>query len=240
MEHSREKEEEMLKRIIGVSVLLIAISLILATTQAMAAPSRVFVTSTTYTGGGFGGLSGADNVCNQLAAGASLGGTYTAWLSDDTTSAADRVYHNPEGYITTNGDMVANSWADLINADFPHPPGADLLHTINYDENGVDVGTVQPWSGTFENGQSSVNNCENWSTSVNDFRGDTGLTNDVNEYWSEYTAEGCDLAMPLYCFENQPPPPAPIPVMNEWGMIILSVILAALSLYVMRRRIRTS
>jgi Protein of unknown function (DUF1554) len=218
----------MLKRKNVVVVFLIAISVFLVTSHAMAAPSRVFVTSTSYAGGGFGGLSGADSICNQRAAAGSLGGTYTAWLSTSTTNAADRVYHNPDGYITTHGEMVANSWADLINA-----PVVDLLHTINYDEFGSDVGTVQPWTGTYENGQASTDNCNNWTSSMGSDDGDTGLTNDVNIYWSEYTPVNCDNASPLYCFENAPV--SAVPSMTEWGMIIFVVLAGVGSVYYMRR-----
>lgn len=223
----------MLKRKIVVVVFLIAISVVLVTSHAMAALSRVFVTSTTYTGSAFGGLSGADSICNQRAAAGSLGGTYTAWLSTSTTDAADRVYHNPDGYITTNGDMVANSWADLINADTNDPPSVDLLHTINYDEFGVDVGTVQPWTGTFENGIASTANCNNWTSSDGSDNGDAGLTNDVNIYWSEYVFLDCDDTGPLYCFENAPV--SAVPSMTEWGMIIFVVLAGLGSVYYMRR-----
>ena len=223
----------MSKRKIVVVAFLIAISVVLVASNAMAAPSRVFVTSTEYYGGEFGGLSGADSICNQRAAAGSLGGTYTAWLSTSTTNAADRVFHNPEGYITTHGEMVANSWADLINADFPHPPGVDLLHTINYDEFGADVGTVQPWTGTYENGQATSYNCNNWTSSTDSYQGTTGLTNDVNEYWSEYTDQDCDQSYPLYCFENAP---AAIPTMNEWGMIIFAILAGLGAAFYLRRQ----
>lgn len=202
-------------------------------TNAMAAPSRVFVTSTTYTGSAFEGLSGADSICNQRAAAGSLGGTYTAWLSTSTTDAADRVYHNPNGYITTNGDMVANSWADLINADSEDPPSVDLLHSINYDEFGVDVGTVQPWTGTFENGLATTANCNNWTSSDGSDLGITGLTNDVNQYWSEYFPQRCNRTQPLYCVENAPV--YAVPSMNKWGMIIFVVLAGLGSVYYMRR-----
>jgi hypothetical protein len=230
MKHCKEKEgKEMLQRKIVVVVFLIAISVVLVTSHAMAAPSRVFVTSTEYTGGGFGGLSGADSICNQRAAAGSLGGTYTAWLSTSTTNAADRVYHNPDGYVTTHGEIVANSWADLINAE-----SVDLLHTINYNEFGADVGNVMPWTGTYENGQATASNCNDWTSSTSSYGGTVGLTNNDNMYWSEYTDEGCDLSYPLYCFENAPRASA-VPSMTEWGMIIFVVLAGLGSVYYMRR-----
>ena len=219
----------MLKRKIVVVVFLIAISVVLVTSHAMAAPSRVFVTSTTYMGGAFGGLSGADSICNQRASAGSLGGTYTAWLSTSTTDAADRVYHNPDGYITTNGDMVANSWEDLINA-----LNVALLHTINYDEFGMDVGTVQPWTGTDENGQATGQTCNNWTDSTSSNYGTAGLTNDVNELWTNYVNDYCYNSYPLYCFENGPRAPA-VPSMTEWGMIIFVVLAGLGSVYYIRR-----
>jgi hypothetical protein len=219
----------MFKRIIGVSVFFIAINLILVNTHAMAAPSRVFVTSTTYFGGGVGGLSAADVECNLAAQRGSLGGTYTAWLSDDMTNAADRVYHNPDGYITTNGDMVANNWEALINAD-----NVDLLHTINYDEYGADVGTVQPWTGTYENGQATAYNCNNWISSSSDDRGTAGLTNDDGWYWSEYVNDRCNSPYPLYCFEDGPD--EPVPTINEWGLVILALLIAGSAVWFLRRR----
>ena len=56
---------------------------------------RVFVTSTTHDADmndeGSTGISGGDAICQARAAGASIGGTWVAWLSDDGTDAGDRV-----------------------------------------------------------------------------------------------------------------------------------------------------
>ena len=65
------------------------------------APKRVFVTSTTYKGN-LGGLAGADAKCQTRANAASLGGTWKAWLSDSTTSAASRLTQSVSGYILLN------------------------------------------------------------------------------------------------------------------------------------------
>ncbi|MBW1670430.1 MAG: IPTL-CTERM sorting domain-containing protein [Deltaproteobacteria bacterium] len=235
MEHEQEQEEKkMLKKLIGVPALLIAINVILVTTHAMAAPSRVFVTSTTYQGGGFGGFSGADTICNQRAAAASLGGTYTAWLSDSTTDAADRVYHNSDGYINTNNVMVANNWAALINAD-----NVDLLATIEYDEDGNSISTEYAWTGTFETGLVDGSHCLNWGSSDSGQDGTVGLADDDGRYWSEYVEDGCNFSNHLYCFQNEPPPPPPavsVPTMNEWGVVILALLIAGSAVWFLRRR----
>ncbi|MCB1058064.1 MAG: hypothetical protein KDD11_21405, partial [Acidobacteria bacterium] len=58
----------------------------------------VFVTSVGHDGN-FGGLAGADAFCQSLADAVSLGGTFKAWLSDSTTSPADRFAHRSESYV---------------------------------------------------------------------------------------------------------------------------------------------
>jgi hypothetical protein len=59
---------------------------------------RVFVTSTIYMGY-LGGLDGADAKCQSVANAAQLGGTFKAWLRDDTTAARDRLNHATGPYV---------------------------------------------------------------------------------------------------------------------------------------------
>jgi hypothetical protein len=57
--------------------------------------TAVFVTSTTQTGN-LGGLSGADQICNDRAVAAGLTGNYLAWLSTSSMDAIDR-FSNTRG-----------------------------------------------------------------------------------------------------------------------------------------------
>jgi len=125
----------------------------------------IFISSALYTGN-LGGLSGADSKCHALAQSAGLCGTFKAWLSDATATAADRLTHATGDYVLTNGQIVAHGWSGLT--------AGTLQHAIDRTEtNGAaPVGTVTcggsaitpVWTGstsagtTFDNGS-----CANWS-----------------------------------------------------------------------------
>ena len=98
----------------------------------------VFVTSTEHTGDlktegvGATGLEGADNICNLRAQEAGLPGTYTAWLSDSSTVAKDRVTQSAIPYLRTDGVLVANDFTDLLDCGNPNC----LRAPIEIDETG--------------------------------------------------------------------------------------------------------
>jgi len=99
---------------------------------------RVFVSSASYTGGGLGGLAGADAKCQGLAQAAALPGTYRAWLSTDIEPVAARLaqvgpWHlvDPGGAV---GPLVANDWADLTDGS--------LAHAIDQTESGGAVASI--------------------------------------------------------------------------------------------------
>ncbi|MCP4629308.1 MAG: hypothetical protein GY850_38260, partial [bacterium] len=75
----------------------------------------VFLTSGSYTGGEFGGLTGADEICQAEADAGGLTGTYAAWLSGSTAaeSAAERINQSGGPFVLPDGTVVADNWADL-------------------------------------------------------------------------------------------------------------------------------
>ena len=75
-------------------------------------PKIVFLSPHIYSPN-LGGLAGADATCQTLAENAGLQGTYRAWLSDSTISAAQRLTHNKGPYVRTDGVIVAHDWDDL-------------------------------------------------------------------------------------------------------------------------------
>jgi hypothetical protein len=86
----------------------------------------VFVTSERYTGNlvaaaqgkgysGSNGLEAGDYLCNSAAGAAGIQGSYTAWLSTNSTSADERVNDAPSGWFNTRGEEVASSLADLTD-----------------------------------------------------------------------------------------------------------------------------
>ena len=90
----------------------------------------IFITSETYTGN-LGGLAGADVECNSLAEAAELSGTYKAWLSTPTVSAADRLTHSEVPYVLPDGTRVADDWIDFTD-------GA-LAHAIDMTDTGATI-----------------------------------------------------------------------------------------------------
>lgn len=62
----------------------------------------MFVTSETYQGD-LGGISGANEKCQELACSAGLVGNYIAWLSDETSNPAnDFVTFRDSYYVVTD------------------------------------------------------------------------------------------------------------------------------------------
>ena len=167
--------------------------------------SIVFVTSTSHTGA-LGGLTGADAICNSLAAAASLPGTYMAWLSDSTMSPSSRFTTQPNRrYVTTERTIIAYNWADLIDGNLNAP--------IRTDENGVyeNVTGIEVWSNTIADGTNiPLNHCNDWSNSSDTEHGFFGNMTAVDEWWTDSTYGGgapglwreCDNYLRLYCFQQ--------------------------------------
>ena len=180
---------------------------------------RVFVTSTTYDGN-LGGLAGADAKCAARAAAAGLSGTYKAWLSDQTTSAASRLTHAAVPYKRTDGVAVANNWTDLTDGDLavvtsPSP----FTVGINHDEFGVALssGTVGAWTATLPDGStadpSGVLNCFSWTSNVASASPSGGIgyaldipvtlpVGNAGSAWTAYAIESCSSLYRLYCLQQ--------------------------------------
>ncbi len=156
----------------------------------------VFVTGPLFVGN-FGGLATADAFCQRRASDYSLPGTYVAWLSDGTTSAASRVSHRPGFFALVDGTKVADNWKDLVDGtlDAPIDRGAG---------GAVHDGPV--WTGTAADGSNAKPalcpngcNCQQWNG------GGTGLqgrSDAVGAGWSRAGAGSCDTRAGLYCIQQ--------------------------------------
>lgn len=159
---------------------------------------RVFVTSKTYSGnlltegGGASGLAGADNLCNQL--GATLGGTWVAWLSEGA-SAFDRV--------TGQGPWYRVDGTTLVFPDREALKGLPLV-PISTDELGLTHNTdLQAWTGTDVGGTISATGtrCLGWSSGVG-FFGQYGDITVSGPQWTNAGLDGCEMGdNRLICFE---------------------------------------
>ena len=106
--------------------------------------------------GNLGGLSGADQKCQEAADVAGLGGTWVAWLSDSTHNARDRITHTNYGYYLINGTKIADNFSDLVDGC--------IDHFINLDENGNVVRYDTIATGSNEYGYKVSNNCNDWTS----------------------------------------------------------------------------
>lgn len=154
---------------------------------------RVFVTSTTYDGN-LGGLSGGDAKCNTVAVGAAIGGTWTAWLSDDTTNALDRITDVGPWYLIDETTLVANNKTTLVTT---------LVNPIGNTELGAIIGAAIVWTGTKSDGSADSLLCANWTTNSSG-TGTTGRANQANGSWTSAQTTLCSSSLTghLYCFEQ--------------------------------------
>lgn len=179
-------------------------------------PKRVFVTSGVYSGslafddpdaGEVTGVAAGDAICQQLADDASLGGTWLAWLSDETTSPAADFHRTSGEYKLVDDTVIANGWDDLTDDKLEAP--------ISLDENGqpapasdaICAGeTAWVLTGTSNRGQwaTSLEDCDGWTS---DTGAGTWGRSDRIEFWSEACSGGeavdlCSLQGPIFCFEQ--------------------------------------
>jgi len=150
------------------------------------------------------GLDAADKICTKLANDAELpGDTYTAWLSDSTTDARDRVTQSALPYVLVNGELIADDFTDLITCD----PNC-LIHEINRDQlNSVRTGGAI-WTATEKGGayNSTSGTCENWtattgSAPVGSVR--TPAADGLTEIWTDWEVSAlCSTQRRFYCFQN--------------------------------------
>lgn len=160
-------------------------------------PCLVFLSSTIHTPN-FGGLSGADAICQDLASAAGLPGTYKAWLSDGTSSVSSRFRPSSGPYRLVNGATIANNWDDLRDGS--------LLAGIKVTETGGDYGSqVSVWTGTTTTGSATAEHCKNWSTVASDSTGIYGLAYATDAQWTQFGPPlMCRPSSPLhfYCFQQ--------------------------------------
>jgi hypothetical protein len=150
----------------------------------------VFVTSTTYTGD-LGGLAGADTECQTHAQNAGLTGTFKAWLSDSTTSAAARLIQSPNPYILTSGGLIATSWTDLTDGT--------IAANLDADEFGNPVARNGLWTGTNTDGTGAANTCSNWTDGTIMSNGQSGVNDVGTMEWTEFINGDCSQLYHLIC-----------------------------------------
>lgn len=183
---------------------------------------RVFVTSGRYTGdlkteannltslSIANGLDGGDKICQWLADRATpspLGGSWKAWLSDNTISPATPSLTRPftkssvPYLLVDNTIVVADNWTDLIsiNVDSDY-----LQNPISKDENNTNVSLyTDVWTGTNVGGGKTGYSCLEWTNSLSSGSGSFGYNTFKTNLWTNYGGgTACDNNFRLYCFEQ--------------------------------------
>lgn len=160
--------------------------------DATVAKKRVFLTQAEYQAD-FGDLAGADALCNASAAGAGLGSTWMAWLSNGTVSAIDRISDVGPWYAVDGATLVFNNKANL--ATTPANP-------ISLNEHGGATPAGHfVWTGTRLGGTKASDHCRGWSTTdVSAVMGEVAVTSNA---WTESLRYGqCFTMHHLLCIEQ--------------------------------------
>jgi len=147
------------------------------------------------------GLDAADCICQEHADSVGLTGLYAAWLANDSGSPSTRfVQSTTQPYVTVDGRLVANDWADLIDGSIANP--------INIDENEIPLlsTAVVVWSHVATSGATdsgAVNDCREWAEDGSFAFGGVGSWSATNGTWTDTNfLSNCSTPLSLYCFEQ--------------------------------------
>lgn len=158
----------------------------------------VFVSSTTFANGNLGGIAGANSTCQSNASGASLSGTYKAWIA--TTSANDPKtvfthYNCP--YMDTANHVIASNWTDLTDGT--------IALGLSTGPSGTALGTpIHAWTNVQTDGTvyDTTQDCGDWTSTSSGVFGRAGRYDLTDSQWTNIYGRTCDLTSRVYCFEQ--------------------------------------
>ncbi|MFV8750384.1 DUF4215 domain-containing protein [Nannocystaceae bacterium ST9] len=161
----------------------------------------VFITSTLHDGD-LGGLAGADEICNMLAAAADLPGTYMAWLSTNQGSPSTRFVQSTVPWVRLDGTTIADDWADLVDGTLDAIVNQTEVGGSPPNSTYICNGTArQTWTGTAVDGSAAVNTCGNFGSTASN--GAIGRNTATDANWSICNPSvACTTMAPLYCFQQ--------------------------------------
>ena len=175
-------------------------------------PKKVFVTSQVFQGN-FGGPDGADAICNQAAASASLSGSYRAWLGSASGGPNQR-FRRSGPYALLDGTVIAWSWDGVTDGTLLAPISVDEFGQVippASAQPGTEAGSVWTRVGIDGNELSqdfNGNDCEGWSRLISTHNvSDYGATGDIYSTAASWTQAGypgwpCTSQLHFYCFEQ--------------------------------------
>jgi hypothetical protein len=165
------------------------------TVTTKAGNTRIFLSSNSYNGN-FGGLSGADAVCNTEASSLGYSGYWMAILSDAYTSAKDRLtitYPVVRASATSTTVASSNLWGGTL-------------------ANAISATSANTWTGTDSSGTKNYNGavstntwqyCSNWTYGGGGgTAAENGTSASTTTTWAFATNVICSNAYRIYCIEQ--------------------------------------
>jgi uncharacterized protein YjdB len=177
------------------------------------------------------GLAAADAICNNLAEGAALPGTYIAWLSDSHDDVFCRVQQlrgkrsancnqhtlpNAAGpWVRTDGLPMAATLSDLLVGNIIYPP-AD-------DENGTIGGLTDSFGDNDQDGGllSYPGDCQDWTGAGGDYV-TIGSTEQTGGNWDTAYTGPCSSRRAIACFGVGPGMGPPLANYRQSGKTIFA------------------
>jgi hypothetical protein len=157
---------------------------------------RVFALEDTLSPGDLGSAAAADTRCQNNADDEELGGTWMAWISDSTTSPADRFTRSTLPYRLLNGTLIANDWDDLVDGTIENPIDRTPRNSL--------ITTGYAATGTLADGTATTtasSRCDDW-TSGSSGSSLSGNITRTDMLWSSGVSRACFSLHRLYCFEQ--------------------------------------
>jgi len=173
------------------------------------APRLVFLTSETFTGN-LGGLAGADQRCNELAAASLLEGSFRAWLLVDGQTLAARF---PEfsgvptawNFMSMGNELLAKNFEQLVSQG----PAGPLAYT----EQGEAFTESYVWTNITAAGLTAGGDCGQWTGEAGvALVGHSGFVPDEGpkalawhqqRHWTDWNGyqQFCYKSYPIYCIQ---------------------------------------
>lgn len=146
------------------------------------------------------GVEVADSLCRGRAnsSGLKTDADFLAWISDDTTSPAERFFRSSGRYILPDGTPIAESWDDLTDGTLQNP--IDMTEVMGIPE------AHHAWTNTAPDGtRLSDDSCNNWASNEPLANSYVGGTTMIDEEWSNRAVPiSCGIENHIYCFEQGP------------------------------------
>lgn len=166
------------------------------TVTTQAGGKRIFSTANVYNGN-FGGLAGADTVCQNEATALGYSGTWKAVLSSSTTNAKDRLTITYPVVRASDGTLIApsNLWGGSISNIVTSGPVSGVW--TGSESSGTKYSS---WGGGAST--NAANYCNDWTDGTASYSAQYAYNNATSSQWLSVDSTYCNASRPFYCLEQ--------------------------------------